>query len=125
MRFKTVAALLIAMLCVASTALVAQAAKTKYKTNVTISHTGDAYGSTFKGKVKSQKKACKKNRKVTVKRVRSGSDQKIGSTKSNKKGKWRVDTAPAQNGKYYAVAKKKSKNNYVCKKGKSPKITVN
>jgi hypothetical protein len=108
---------------------VAAAHDNSSKTKVTIAyHLGPApyyEGTNFHGKVKSHHHKCIKHRKVTVKRKKSGNDQKIGSDKSNNKGKWKVLTGPVPSGKYYAVAKKKTLGNgHVCKKGKSPTIAV-
>jgi len=102
------------------------AATKKFATHVTINFTQTTYSATFKGKVKSDRAGCRKKRKVLVFRKNSP-NVKIASTKSNKKGKWHTDlsgTPPP--GDYFAKAKKKTLKNgtIVCKKGKSPTITV-
>ena len=111
----------------------AAAAVKKFPTKVTINFVAaDAYhADKFKGKVKSRKALCRKKRKVTVFRVKSGPDVKYGTDLTNKKGKYVVtkgDATHAKAGNYYAKAKKKVKhkngNKIVCKKGKSPTITV-
>lgn len=88
------------------------------KTKVTIKfNDGGTYGDSFSGKVKSKVKKCKKKRKVTVKNV--------GSTKSDKKGNWRIDGAgDVLPGTYRAKVKKKTVGNIVCKKAKSKPVTV-
>src|SRR5919197_751562 len=86
----------------------------KFPTKVTINFVaGTTYSADkFKGKVKSRKALCKKKRKVTVFRKKSGPDQKFGTDLTNKKGKYVVtkgDAAHARAGNYYAKAKKKVK----------------
>ena len=119
--------------------------KVKAKTKVTIRAQGSDYDDKFLGKAKAKpkkvsgkakkkfKKKCKKKRKVTVFHKVSGGKEKVGSRKSNKKGKWTVKVnGLADPGKYFAVAKKKKvkvktnagKRKGVCKKGKSKKVTV-
>ena len=131
MKKVAVLALVAMISALAMGALSADAAKVKkYNTQVTINFVGGTYGDKFNGKVKSPNKKCRKGRTVVVKRNESGSDPKIGTDKSNKKGKWEVDVgglAPA--GKYYAIAKKKNlgkKNGVkqICKKARSKSVTV-
>jgi hypothetical protein len=111
----------------------AAASTKKFPTQVTINFTAGNppyyTADKFKGKVKSAKKLCKKKRKVTVFRKKSGPDVAFGSDKTNKKGKYVVAPGKhAPSGKYYSKAKKKVKhkngNKIVCKKGKSPTISV-
>ena len=102
------------------------AAPKKVTTHATINFTTSTYSAAFKGKVKSKKAACRKKRKVVVIR-KDNPNVKIASTKSNKKGKWHTDlggTPPA--GDYFAKEKKKKikHGTVVCKKGKSPTISV-
>ena len=79
----------------------------------------------FKGKVRSDKRQCKKKRTVVITERGGG---KIGKTRSAQNGSYAVDTPGFGPGKYYAKAKKKTikkKNKkIVCKAGKSPTITV-
>jgi hypothetical protein len=127
---RTVAIAVIAALAVTLVGGGFAAASTKkFPTKVTINFTSGTYADKFNGKVKSRKALCKKGRKVTVFRVKSGADAKFGTDKTNKKGKYVV--APGKKaaaGNYYAKAKKKVKkkngNKIVCKKGKSPTISV-
>src|SRR5436190_19938429 len=98
----------------------------KFRTHVTINFSQTTYSSKFFGKVKSKKAACRKKRKVLVFR-KNTPNVKIAKTKSNKKGKWHTNlsgTPPP--GKYFAKAKKKKLHHgtVICKKGKSPTITV-
>src|SRR4051812_27915102 len=110
MRLPRIAAIvLIAALVVAAIGGGFAAASTKkFPTKVTINFSGSPYGDSFFGKVKSQKKKCKKGRKVTVFRQKPGTDAKFGSDKSNNKGKYNVDPGKnAASGNYYSKAKKK------------------
>lgn len=79
----------------------------------------------FTGKVRSDKKQCKKRRAVEITERGIG---KIGKTRSAKDGSYTVKTPGFGPGRYYAKAKKKTikkKNKrIVCKTGKSPTITV-
>jgi hypothetical protein len=123
---------IVAMLVVGAVgAGIATAHKKKIKSTVSIAwHDNDPYyeeGDRFEGDVGSKKKKCRKNRKVTVKRVGGG---KVGSDQTNNQGHYVVklngDAAP---GDYFAKAKKKvikkNKNHkHVCKKAKSNTISV-
>ena len=61
-------------------------------------------------------KKCRKGRQVKV--------SNVGSTKSDKKGNWRVDAAGnVAAGTYQVTVKKKTKGSTVCKKAKKS-ITV-
>ena len=109
----------------------ANGAAKKVRTKVTISFQGSDYGDSFSGKVKPKakgklKKKCRKGRRVTVRQV-GGS--KVGTDKTNRKGKWFVSVGGlADPGQYRAKAKKKKirfkGSEVVCKKGKSRPITV-
>jgi hypothetical protein len=112
---------------------VASGAKKKVKSTSTITFQGSAYGDSFSGKVKAKgkakkkvKKKCKKGRNVVIKQAGGG---KLGKVKSKKKGKWTFNVGGVvEPGDYFAKVKKKVKkkgdNKIVCKKGKSPTITV-
>lgn len=81
----------------------------------------------FKGKVKSDKDACERERKVTVKR-RSNGDT-VGSVFTDDDGKYRIGAAGFGPGKYDAKASKKviKKDNgdkIICKKAEAS-VTVN
>jgi hypothetical protein len=119
--------------------------KIKVKSKVTIKHQGSDYGDSFSGKVKAKpkkvkgkakkklKKKCVKKRKVTVFQKVPGGKERVGATKTNRKGRWVRDAGGlVEPGRYYAQAKKKKtkvkvdgvKVKAVCKKGKSKRITV-
>jgi hypothetical protein len=59
----------------------------------------------FKGKVKSRKSFCVRKRKVLVKSKPDG--EKIGSDLTNRKGKFRVNAASAEEGRYKVKVKRK------------------
>jgi hypothetical protein len=124
---------IVAMLVVGAVgAGIATAHKKKIKSTVTIAwHDNDdpyyEQGDHFDGDVDSKKKKCRKNRKVTVKRVGGG---KVGSDQTNNQGHYVVQVGgEAAPGDYFAKAKKKvikkNKNHkHVCKKAKSNTISV-
>jgi hypothetical protein len=59
---------------------------------------------------------------VVIKQVGGG---KLGNTKSKKKGAWTFNVGgPAEPGDYFAKVKKNGDNKIVCKKGRSPAISV-
>lgn len=62
------------------------------------------------GKVTSDSKSCVKKRNVTV--FKKKNDKKVGSTKTNKRGKWSLDVNNAR-GSYYAVVSKKTEVKYL------------
>jgi hypothetical protein len=74
----------------------------------------------FSGKIDSSKGNCVKGRKVVLYRRKSGDKKKLGSDKTNNKGKFSIGLGdgPPKNGKYFAEAKKSSFEN-----GKGDKIT--
>lgn len=101
----------IAAAIVVAAAVTAAPAEGKTATKLTIDSAFYASGQThWAGDIFSAKKACKDDRKISVFRVRSGDDQKVGTTRSFK-GEvdnnyyWThyVDGA-APRGKYYAKA---------------------
>ena len=99
----------------------------KFDTTVTINFSQSTYSAKFFGKVKSDKNACKKDRKVLVFHKTNSGKVKVGSDKSNDRGRWRLNvggTPPP--GDYFAKAKKKLLNggDVVCKSDKSPTISV-
>ena len=92
--------------CAACVALPASAtARDKTETRVTIQSYEAGSPGLWTGYVKSDKKACKDDRKVTLYRKQEGSDEKIGSDRSspNKIDKyyWEVQQNPS-GGDYYA-----------------------
>jgi hypothetical protein len=112
------------------------AGKKKVKTKVTISFQGSDYGDSFSGKVKAKKakaklkRKCRKGRKVTVVHRQAGGNERIGTDRSNRRGKWALDAGGlVEPGQYFAKAKKKKVKakgggKAICKKRKSKPITV-
>jgi hypothetical protein len=121
---RIVAVVLSAMLVLAVVGPTLAPAAKSFKTKISIVQ-GD--NTNFHGKVKSKKGACKKKRKVTLQRHTpyQSSFKSIGSTKSNKKGKWKVNTAVVSQDSYRAKVKKKKLAHHkgVCK-GKTSKTIV-
>jgi 5-hydroxyisourate hydrolase-like protein (transthyretin family) len=64
-------------------------------------------GEKFSGKIDSNKGKCVEGRKVTVYRKKNGNKKKLGSDKTNDKGKFKVGVGdgPPKNGKYFAEVK--------------------
>jgi hypothetical protein len=56
---------------------------------------------TFKGRIKAKDPVCVRNRKVKlVLRKPSGEKRRVGSAKTNRKGKWKFVPKPASGGQY-------------------------
>lgn len=72
---------------------------------ITISYKGpsDRYPrrNEFTGNVRSDEEACEAGRKVVLKRHKRGPDQKVDTTVTNDRGRWRIPVKRA-NGRYYA-----------------------
>jgi hypothetical protein len=87
-------------------------------------------GTTYSGRVGSTKKGCVKKRKVKVMYKRGGRIDKIGTAKTNNKGKFMIEVfgGSLEQGKYYAIAKKRSYkrggNRFVCEKARSRTLKV-
>jgi hypothetical protein len=64
----------------------------------------------FAGKIDSQKSKCVKGRSVKVYRKKNGNKDKLGSDKTNNKGKFSVGigNGPPKDGKYFADVKESS-----------------
>lgn len=80
-------------------------------------------GNSFDGKVKSDLRKCRKDRKVVAKKVKPGRDKKVGSDTTNRRGKYSILERNAD-GTYYTVAKKKTIGNVTCLRDRSPKEKV-
>ena len=76
----------------------------------------------FNGKLQSTPK-CRKGRRISVFKVRPGKDLKVGSGKSNRRGKWyvpgEVPGTNNSNGTYYAKTPRVKKGDTVCAGDKS------
>ena len=76
----------------------------------------------FLGSVSSKKAKCKKRRTVNVFKTFNGETTKVGTGKTNRKGKFGIVVALEDHnfkGDYVAKAKKKRAKKFICKKGKS------
>lgn len=130
MKFKALALAIVATLAMGVVA--AQAGTTK-KFNSTVSlqydpaNGGpyDPYGEDkFKGKVRSPRRKCEKDRIVVVKNVGGGN---VGSDVTNDQGNYSVNASAATTGDYYAVAKRKkfgSRTRKICRRAESDTVSV-
>jgi hypothetical protein len=75
----------------------------------------------FRGKVKSAKGKCRKNRTVILKKVRPGSDKTVGTDKTNAQGKWKIKR-PNAKGRFYAKAQRKETLKLICRKARSKTV---
>lgn len=84
----------------------------------------------FKGRVRSDREFCEKNRRIVIHRVRPGKDPIVGRGNTNNNGFYAINPGPKvkQGKSYYAVAKRKKKkkhrHSHVCKRAKSNTITI-
>lgn len=84
----------------------------------------------FKGRVKSDREWCKKNRKINIHRIRPGANPIVATTFTNNEGRYSVNPARKimKRRDYYAIAKRKRKKKHrhlhVCKKARSNTVTV-
>ena len=78
----------------------------------------------FQGVVKSQKRYCEKERKVTLYRARSGKDKRVGAKRAEPDEYggwvWEVEVSTPQLGNYYGKAEKTRK----CRGDKSKKFKL-
>ena len=78
-------------------------------------------GSKFSGKITSSKSKCEKSRKIVLYRKKNGDKKKLGSDKTNDKGKFKIGVGNnPKNGKYFAQAKETNK----CQGEKSAKVEL-
>ncbi len=70
--------------------------------NVTIGY--EAGIDTFKGVVGHARAECKRAREVILFKVRPGKNRAVGSTLSNRRGRWSIETLGRIRGRFYAVA---------------------
>lgn len=123
MRKVSICALAVAL--VAGTATVALADVKKVGGHISV-NTG-ATG-VFKGKVKSSRRFCFRNRLVVLKRKKPGKDPIIGRDRTNRKGRYRIDLGNPVTGAFYARATRKirivSGNGIVCRPIQSSVIHI-
>jgi hypothetical protein len=76
----------------------------------------------FLGKVSSEKKKCKKGRKVQIysDRTPPETDSLAGEAKTDKKGKWSANDLHGLGGTYYAIVRPKTLANAKCAHAQSP-----
>jgi len=91
--------------------------------------TGYVDNTSFLGRVASDRKQCKRMRRVTVWRRNPGAmDAPVGTAKSNGKGIWAVTAPGASAGRYYATAKRrvirKPGHRHVCRFDRSPTLEL-
>jgi hypothetical protein len=83
----------------------------------------------FKGHVGSSNKRCRGKRAIKVFFKKPGRDQKVGKTKSTKRGSWKLRYRSPRDGRYYGKVKDKrftdsSGRRFDCLPDKSPSIKV-
>lgn len=117
-----IAAMMIGALAVGSVAT-AHTFDSATNTSARYSNKQDA----FKGKISAGRKACKRNRNVTVFKYKKGKDKSVGSDTSSRGGYWTVPQNQA-NGTFYAVVSerhnKKYGHNHHCRRGRSGDVRV-
>jgi hypothetical protein len=91
--------------------------------------TGYIDNTSFLGKVGSERKACKRKRKVTVwKRNPGAMDGPVDTARTDKRGIWAVSAPGADPGPYYATVKKRVRkrkgHKHVCKPDRSPSFKL-
>ena len=121
-------AALAALALLATAATAALAATTKYPTVYTaFKLKTSSSGGKFKGQIDSTKGKCVNERQVKLFRKHNGNKKKLGSDKTNSKGKFSIGiSGKIKNGSYYSkVSKKKFDNGKkVCEDRTSPKIKI-
>ena len=123
--------LIAALAAVALLALVATtawAATTKYPTIFTeFKLKTSSSGGKFKGQIDSTKSKCVNGRQVKLFRKHNGNQKKLGSDKTDSKGKFSIDiSGKLKNGSYYSKVSKKDFDNgkKVCEDVTSGKIKI-
>jgi len=79
----------------------------------------------FSGKIDSSKGKCVKDRKIVLLRKKNGDKKKLGSDKTNDKGKFKIGTGGnPKNGKYFAKADAENVGSDTCGGEKSAKVEI-
>jgi hypothetical protein len=124
----TLVAAVLAMALVAAGAGVAWAAATKYPTVfIKFKLEAGSSGGKFEGQIDSTKSKCVSKREVKLFRKHNGTKKKLGSDKTNGKGKFGIKiSGKLKNGSYYAKVKKKDFDSgaKVCNDVQSGKIKI-
>jgi len=96
----------------------------RFESNVTISERAPA----FHGKVKSPNGACRRGRKVKLYRLERGGPVSLGTTRTNRRGRWVVHTELLGSAAYYARVLKRREGTagtiYVCRGDRSRTVAV-
>jgi hypothetical protein len=71
------------------------------------------------GKVKSKKAPCKKGRRVSLLFSGDYSPVRVGTDKTDKKGRWEVDANVTERGIFYATVKKAKRGKTKCRPAES------
>ena len=85
-------------------------------------------GNSFDGKVSSPNRRCRGARSIVAKKKRPGPDKKVGSDRTNRRGRYSIVVRRAD-GTYYTIAKRKaftdaSGRRHICRKDRSPNKRV-
>jgi hypothetical protein len=79
----------------------------------------------FAGEIDSSKGKCVQNRKIVLYRKKNGDRKKLGSDKTNGKGKFKIGVGGnPKNGKYFAEADVKGVGDGTCQGEKSAKVEI-
>jgi hypothetical protein len=62
----------------------------------------------FAGRVVSHMRWCERERVVVLREVKQGPDPRVGKTRTNREGRWRIDVSVGQ-GRFYGVARFKER----------------
>jgi hypothetical protein len=127
-RIMKLIAAVAAVALLAVVATTAWAATTKYPTVFTqFKLEGGSSGGKFEGKIDSTKSKCVNGRQVKLFRKHNGNKTKLGSDKTNGKGKFGIKiSGKLKNGSYYSKVSKKDfdSGNKICEDRTSPKIKI-
>jgi hypothetical protein len=96
----------------------ASAGKPRFETKLSYSNEVDGLDFVHKGKVRSDQRACEKDRKVRLfaEEVKGS----LGEDRSNRKGKYRIVLkADSIATDYYTTTRKVEKPGFICKRGES------
>ena len=125
MRVHRLSVVVCAGLAVAgiASAVASASSVVKYDSEVTIS----SHAPAFHGRVKSEKNACERHRKVKLYKQRHGPDKLLGKDKTNRHGKWEVKDR-LRPGFFYAKVVRRVKgtapNRFVCRGSRSLGVLV-
>lgn len=124
-RFVVLAAL--GLVALASLTGVATAHVARWDSNLRI--TGYVENTSFLGKVRSERRACKRRRRVSVwKRNPGAMDGPVGTARTNRRGIWAVSAPAVASGVYYAQVKRRVRRSadhkHVCRPDRSPSFKL-